>query len=66
MEYIDPNKKYNIPSIAKAGWLGIDYTGIYNLINKGKLKAYNMGPGKIKRYWVLGLDIIEFLKKSAI
>ena len=43
--------------------LRTDIYQVYKLINSGKLKAYNIGDGKERRYFrIFRRDLEEFLK----
>lgn len=67
---IDPEREYKPSEIARFGFIldtkgKPNYRYVTNLIQKGKLRARNVGAGAIPYYKVLGKDIIKW-KQSTV
>lgn len=59
----DSTQGYSQPQVCKI--LGITRQQFYQLIGTGKLKAFNIGVGKVrKRYRVHKIDLIDFMTKK--
>jgi hypothetical protein len=68
-EQIDPNREYRPMEIVNLGFIKNTkgsggygaYNFVLNLIRAGKIKARNVGMGKVPHFMVKGEDIIKYL-----